>query len=478
VFNLVGTTLEGRFDVDLVVAEGGFGVVYHALQAALERPIALKVLKTPRRFDEAEMEEFLESFAREAKTIARIAHPNIVHVYDFGVSMMPSGVRAAWMALEWITGSTLEQELLRRRGRAGRSPSECFAILKPVLSALAVVHESGIAHRDLKPANIMLVPNRGGFSLKLFDFGIAKIMHADEGPGSGKTQTRSNQIAFSPGYASPEQVSNGRTGPWTDVHAMGLILTEMLTDRPPLEGREMPLLFQQIVDRVRPTPGKFGVEVGAWEEVIRRALSLASAERYRDAGELLRALEATVSEASAAHVSRPPSPPPAPALSGPTRFAETLDRGSPAQAFLDGAVTPAPPQVTTNGAMSGAEPRAQPNRQRQVPIYLVGGALIAAVAVGIGWRGTARRSQLPGAARSVTEEAANVPPSPPSASEAPGPPPGAPSVEALPVASTATIVVPAGSGRRPPSRAAGAAAPRASPSAATSAGSYGKLIIE
>src|SRR5580704_2206465 len=112
VFQLAGTTLEGRFVVERVVAEGGFGVVYRAQQAALERPIALKVLKTPERFDEAAKQEFLASFASEAKTIARISHPHIVDVYDFGVSDMPSGVRAAWMALEWMTGVTLEDELL------------------------------------------------------------------------------------------------------------------------------------------------------------------------------------------------------------------------------------------------------------------------------------------------------------------------------------------------------------------------------
>src|ERR1700733_10681730 len=90
VFQLAGTTLEGRFVVERVVAEGGFGVVYRAQQAALERPIALKVLKTPERFDEVAKQHFLAGFASEAKTIARIAHPNIVSVFDFGVSEMPA----------------------------------------------------------------------------------------------------------------------------------------------------------------------------------------------------------------------------------------------------------------------------------------------------------------------------------------------------------------------------------------------------
>jgi eukaryotic-like serine/threonine-protein kinase len=300
VFQLVGTTLEGRFAVERLVAEGGFGVVYRAQQTALERPIALKVLKTPARFDEEARTQFLASFAAEGKTIARITHPNIIHVYDFGVSVMPSGDRAAWIALEWLTGATLRDELLARRGRGGRSPAECLALLKPILSALALVHAAGVAHRDLKPANIMLVPTPAGTVLKLLDFGIAKIMGADEAPSSGHTRTRSDRVSFSPGYASPEQISNGRTGPWTDVHAMGLIFSEMLTDGAPFEAEEKGLLFQQILDRTRPTPSRHGIDVGAWEAVLSRALAVSSTERYRDAGELLRALEAVVPGASAA----------------------------------------------------------------------------------------------------------------------------------------------------------------------------------
>jgi serine/threonine protein kinase len=297
-FQLAGTTLDGRFGVEAVIAEGGFGIVYRARQAALDRAIALKVLKMPPRFDEVAKQQFLAGFAKEARTIARISHPNIVQVYDFGVSTMPSGVQAPWMALEWLTGTTLEDALLARRGAGGRTPAECLVILRPILEALSIVHAAGVAHRDLKPANIMMVAMPTGTMPKLLDFGIAKIMDADEAPGTGSTQTRSHQIAFSPGYAAPEQISGGRSGPWTDVHAMALVATEMLVDRTPLEGNEQTLLFQQILDRLRPSPAKFGVDVGAWEAVLLRALAVSPSERFRDAGELLGALEARLAEAS------------------------------------------------------------------------------------------------------------------------------------------------------------------------------------
>jgi serine/threonine protein kinase len=395
VFQLVGTTLEGRFVVEATVAEGGFGVVYRAQQATLERPVALKVLKTPGHFNEAAKQEFLESFAAEAKTIARISHPNIVDVYDFGVSVMPSGERAAWMALEWLTGVTLESELVRRRGRGGMPPAECLALLEPILSALALVHAAGVAHRDIKPANIMVVPSRAtrftpvsagakARVLKLLDFGIAKIMEEEEKPGTGRTRTRSDRISFSPGYAAPEQVSHGRTGPWTDVHAMGLILTELLTDRPPFEAEEMAVLFQQIIDRTRPTPRTRGFDVGAWEEVLLRALAVPTAERYRDAGELLSALAATVPEGRAARVGQASDTDPDSGPPPPSPAASTLESMETQVATAPGPSEPALLHVTTATSTARDRSSIQPAAGAgRAPLY-VGAALAVVVAIG-GW---------------------------------------------------------------------------------------------
>jgi len=387
VFQLAGTTLEGRFRVDRAIAEGGFGVVYYGQQAALERPVALKVLKTPPRFDDAAKQQFLASFATEAKTIARITHPNIVLVYDFGVSVMPSGERAAWMALEWLTGVTLDHELVRRRWQGGRSPTECLDIMRPALSALAVVHAAGVAHRDLKPANIMLVETPTGTTPKLLDFGIAKIMEADELPGSGQTQTRSSQVAFSPGYASPEQISQGRSGPWTDVHAMGLMLTEMLTDRPPLEGDETSLIFQQIVDRVRPTPAKFGMNVGAWEGVLTRALAVSPSERYRDASELIAALEATVTDATTTGaISHRVSVRPGGTLSTPGRTGALVEMLTEPAPFADGKTPVVAPRmnVTTGRPTSDGAPHELRRTGSRVWPYALGGgmALVGLAAAG------------------------------------------------------------------------------------------------
>jgi tRNA A-37 threonylcarbamoyl transferase component Bud32 len=293
-FKLVGSVLEQKFKVERLVAEGGFGIVYYGAHITLEKAIAIKVLKTPSEFNEKARNEFAEKFALEAKTIARMSHPNIVQVLDFGVSEMPSGERAPWMVLEWMTGQTLDELLEARRGQGGRSPAEAFALLKPVLEALAYAHEEGVAHRDIKPANIMVVQTKRGPTVRLMDFGIAKLMDENEQAGSGNTRTRTTMNAFSPQYASPEQISNTRTGPWTDVHALGLILTEVLTDQPPYDAEDMTELYAEILSPQRPTPAKRGMDAGPWEQVLAKALAIKPEERFRTAGELLAALEEAI----------------------------------------------------------------------------------------------------------------------------------------------------------------------------------------
>src|SRR5262249_53864745 len=173
-FQLVGTCLDGKFQVERLVAEGGFGIVYSGRHSSLDRPVAIKVLKTPDELNERAREHFISKFRLEATTIARLNHLNIVQVIDFGVSPMPSGDSAPWMVLEWLTGRSLDQELQRRRGRGGRSPKEALQLLEPIFDALAYSHEEGIAHRDVKPANIMIVPTKRGEMLKLLGFGMVK----------------------------------------------------------------------------------------------------------------------------------------------------------------------------------------------------------------------------------------------------------------------------------------------------------------
>jgi serine/threonine-protein kinase len=292
--------LDGKYRVDSLVAEGGFGVVYRGVHLRLKKPVAIKVLKLQHLESDRLRAAVMAQFEAEAETIAKLDHPAVVRVLDFGIAPMPDGAEAPWMALEWMNGVTLAEDLRARRDEPGRSPKEVLAMLRPALSALAKAHAMGIAHRDLKPANLMLSPRREGADwaegevpVKILDFGIAKEMPADEqAVASGQTVTKAAFAAFSLRYATPEQVTGTRTGPWTDVYQMATVITELLTNRPPYQGDDAIAVHMQIMAPWRLTPARFNVDVGAWEAVLTRALAVMPAERYANAKELLDELTA------------------------------------------------------------------------------------------------------------------------------------------------------------------------------------------
>ena len=296
---LEGTLLDGKHRVDRVAARGGFGVVYVGRHVRLDIPIAIKVLHLVRGLPAEDAADLVARFLTEARTVARLRHPGIVTVLDSGVlhsEQVPTGL--PWMVLDWCDGETLESALKRRRGRGGRSPTEVLDLLRPALQAIAAAHAQGVAHRDIKPSNIMLARGPQGTTARVLDFGVSKIVAPDERPGRGITTTNSGFRAFSYSHASPEQLSGARTGPWTDVYALGLLLTECLTDRLPYPTLDAGELYKLAVGEVRPTPAKFGIDVGPWEAVIARAVALRPADRFENAGDLLNALESALPRAS------------------------------------------------------------------------------------------------------------------------------------------------------------------------------------
>ncbi len=146
-----------------------------------------------------------------------------------------------------------------------------------------------------------MIPTRvasGAPGARVLDFGVVKRMERDESVGTGQTGTRADFVALSLPYASPEQVSATRTGPWTDVHALALILTEMLTDRAPYQGRDKVAVTAEVMSPERPTPARFGVDVGTWEPVLARALSVQASARHPNARAFLRALDDAMPSAS------------------------------------------------------------------------------------------------------------------------------------------------------------------------------------
>lgn len=393
-FHLVGTLLERKYRVDRVVAEGGFGIVYAGYHLGLDAKIAIKVLRPQKKLDDDDWADLLAQFLAEAKALAKLRSASVVTVFDAGVMHIedaPEGL--PWIVLEWIEGDTLAAHLDGRRGQGGRSPAEALDLLRGVITAIAEAHANGIAHRDLKPTNVMLDASKRGVTARVLDFGIAKIMEGDEAPSTGATATSAKHKAYSPAYAAPEQVSGMRTGPWTDVHALGLLLSEVLTDRAPYPTDDPNELYRSVFDPVRPTPARLGVDVGAWEAVLARALAIKPGERFASAGELLTALDAglagTEAKASVPPVrvvvsSAPPAPPGLPFAAtersdravivepkGARRVRATLvvggaialaimggaialGRRAPAPSPAASASTSAPPACTSNAACAAA----------------------------------------------------------------------------------------------------------------------------
>jgi serine/threonine protein kinase len=287
---LKGRLLEGRYRLDAPIAEGGFGVVFEGSHLALNTKVAVKILRYPQTTTAAQRQHLLSQFVAEGQLLAKLRHPNIVSALDVGTFEL-NGERTAFLVLEWCGGRDLHDDLRTRRGRGGRSVASVWRLLSPICDALAHAHATGCVHRDVKPANVMFVD--GGLT-KLIDFGIAKETPIGEAVGSGATRTQSTHRAFSLHYAAPEQLAGSKTGPWTDVHALGLLFTELLVDRPPYGEDDVPLA---VIDANRPSPAAFGVDVGPWEPILRRAVSPKPADRQRNAGALREELEQALAEA-------------------------------------------------------------------------------------------------------------------------------------------------------------------------------------
>ena len=355
-FGLVGSTLDGQYRVDQVVGEGGYGVVYRGWHVSLEQPIAIKALKVLAD-DRAVQDALFAKFKDEAKLLYTLSQAslNIVRSMDFGATTSPNGLWAPYMVLEWLAGKSLADDLTerRRRGLRGRTLEEALALLEPAAEGLTIAHQRRVAHRDIKPANFFLLEGQGegrrGPRVKVLDFGIAKIIRDGEMPG-----TRSPFASFTWLYAAPEQLDPrvGQTGLATDVYSFALLLTELLTDRVPTDGRDVISLLKAATDpTMRPTPQSRGANIpDSIEVVCRRALAVDPKARFADIGELWSAL------ASAGRPSIPqPSALPSHVLSSlPTaRSPSSPDTG--------------PPPTTGPGVFIPSGPLLGPQRGPQTP---------------------------------------------------------------------------------------------------------------
>jgi tetratricopeptide (TPR) repeat protein/class 3 adenylate cyclase len=298
---LTGATLDERVVIEEVVGEGGFGVVYRARHLGFDETVAVKCLKVPSTLDDQQRDNIIRRFRGEARMLHKLSRKTtgIVQALDVGAWTTPTGAWAPYIVMEWLHGSTLEQDLIHRANNGSRPRSVVSAaeLLRPAAEALGIAHGHNVAHLDVKPANLFLALDDDEVILKVLDFGVAKVFT------SSKSLTRSMATAhgvraFTPRYAAPEQFEprHGRLGPHTDVFALGLILLELTTGTPALTGdTPLQLYMSAINELARPTFAAHGVEVSAAaEEVLRCALAVDTAERFGDAATMWEALSQAV----------------------------------------------------------------------------------------------------------------------------------------------------------------------------------------
>ncbi|MFJ2202768.1 Stk1 family PASTA domain-containing Ser/Thr kinase [Streptomyces violaceusniger] len=268
---LVGQELDGRYRVEARIAVGGMATVYRAVDTRLDRVLALKVMHQSLASDAA----FVDRFIREAKSVARLAHANVVAVYDQGAD---GG--HVYLAMEYVAGCTLRDVL---RGRGALHPRAALDILEPVLAALGAAHRAGFVHRDMKPENV-LIGDDG--RVKVADFGLVRAVDTNTSASTGT-------VLGTVSYLAPEQIEHGTADPRADVYACGVVLYEMLTGSKPHGGSTPAQVLYQHLNEDVPPPSALAPGVAPeLDALVASATARATEGRPVDAVALLGATRA------------------------------------------------------------------------------------------------------------------------------------------------------------------------------------------
>ena len=270
--NLIGQSL-GRYQILEQLGEGGMATVYKAYDTLLERFVAIKVIRTD-QFAPSMLGEMLKRFEREAKALAKLSHPNIVHVHDYG-----EHEGAPYLVMEYLPSGTLKQS------QGVPVPwQQALHILLPIAQALAYAHEHNVIHRDIKPANILLTEN--GLPM-LSDFGIAKILESN----AGGTLTGTGMSIGTPEYMAPEQWT-GQSSPQSDIYSLAVVLYELVTGRKPYTSDTPVGIMLKQVNEPLPLPTQFVPDLPEGvEKVLVKALERRPEDRYQSMSEFASALE-------------------------------------------------------------------------------------------------------------------------------------------------------------------------------------------
>ena len=274
---LIGQSL-GRYQILEQLGEGGMATVYKAYDSTLDRFVAIKVIRTD-QFAPSILDEILKRFEREAKALAKLSHPNIVHVHDYG-----NYEGAPYLVMEYLPSGALKE-------RSGDPVSEqqALRILLPIAQALAYAHEHNIIHRDIKPSNILLTEK--GLPM-LSDFGIAKLLENNE----SASLTGAGMTIGTPEYMAPEQWT-GQSGPQSDIYSLGVVLYELVTGRKPYTAdTPIGIMLKQAKEPL-PPPSQFVPDLPKeLEKVILKALEKQPENRYKSMNDFAADLETLAGE--------------------------------------------------------------------------------------------------------------------------------------------------------------------------------------
>lgn len=265
----------GDYQIEEVIGVGGCGVVYRARHREGHRAAAIKVLHGQL----AAKAKMVERFVREAEVVNMLGHPNIASIIELG--KLPDG--RPYCVMEIVPGATLEATL-RARGRL--SADEALTILEPVCDALAAAHDQGIVHRDIKPSNIMIDEDGEVLSVKLLDFGIAKLLDPELGEGF----TSAGHALGTIGCMAPEQINCEPIDARTDVYALGVLLYRVLTGRLPFPSADAVEMVIHHLETPPPRPSDSVPASSALDAIVLRCMAKRPEQRFDSVQSFLAAL--------------------------------------------------------------------------------------------------------------------------------------------------------------------------------------------
>ncbi|WP_309713790.1 Stk1 family PASTA domain-containing Ser/Thr kinase [Pseudolysinimonas sp.] len=397
---LIGRLIDGRYQVRSRIARGGMATVYLATDLRLERRVAVKVMHGHLADDS----QFKQRFIQEARSAARLAHQNVVNVFDQGQDN-----ESAYLVMEYLPGITL-RDLLEEYGSL--TPQQMIDITEAVLSGLGAAHKAGILHRDLKPENVLLADDG---RIKIGDFGLARATSANTATGAALLGT----IA----YLSPELVTRGLADTRSDIYAVGIMMYEMLTGEQPFTGEQPMQIAYRHANEPLPAPSSKNPKVPReLDELVLWATAKDPDQRPADARALLEQVRDTEAllDLPAGEPARRQKTQVLPAASGGARHTAPTDTSSlgapvrPERPFSEAATQVLGSRRPPGGPgteLALAESPARPARTRRwIPLVAILGALLLA-ASGVGWWfifGPGARVTIPTSIESLTFEQAKA----------------------------------------------------------------------